>query len=83
MLPKIWRTKQLTIINSSLAVISSNHDRDDTWIWVMKEYNNDAAWYVHFKIKVDQFDVLDVLQPITNGELHFNRYKNEYHIYKS
>ena len=49
-----WETKQLTIIQGSLTVISSeylnryNWENRDSCIWVMREYNNTDSWAVFF-----------------------------------
>ncbi|KAJ0453915.1 putative F-box domain-containing protein [Helianthus annuus] len=64
-----WETKEVTIINGSLAVISSKHD--DSWIWVRN--NTTASWSVAFKLKAHEFEGTHrVFQLTANSDLLFN-----------
>ncbi|MFS8014772.1 putative F-box domain-containing protein [Helianthus anomalus] len=64
-----WETEEVTIINGSLAVISSKHD--DSWIWVRN--NTTASWSVAFKLKAHEFEGTHrVFQLTANSDLLFN-----------
>ncbi|XP_071740920.1 putative F-box protein At5g15670 [Rutidosis leptorrhynchoides] len=62
-----WVTDELTIINGSLAVISSNVD--ESWFWVRKESNNVSSWSLFYKLKRNNFEFAYVSHPTPSGEL--------------
>ncbi|KAI3497499.1 hypothetical protein L1887_40155 [Cichorium endivia] len=72
---------ELTTIQGSLAVVSTNGR--DNCIWVMREYNDDASWSVVFKSKENQFQgyLQRVLQPTSNGDLFFLTLDKRFHVY--
>ncbi|CAH1426663.1 unnamed protein product [Lactuca virosa] len=66
-----WTARGLTTLQGSLAVISTNYNEYDSWIWVRR----DDSWSVIFKSKENQFkkgSIMRVLQPTTNGDLLIN-----------
>ncbi|KAL4580727.1 hypothetical protein LXL04_016929 [Taraxacum kok-saghyz] len=77
-----WRSRLLTIIQGSLAVVSSKDGY--TCIWVMREYNNTVSWEF-FKSKRNRFvrAVYSVLQVTSNNSdlLLFNTETNGYQVY--
>ncbi|KAI3707844.1 hypothetical protein L2E82_36713 [Cichorium intybus] len=64
---------ELTTIQGCLAVISINNDSDDNWIWVMREYNNNASWFVFLKSdkNLGKGPFERVLQATSDGRLFF------------
>ena len=72
--------RKLTIIDSCLGVVSCN-DEDCCWIWVMREYNNVASWYPHFKFNCEEWEINSVMQLPTNGYLLINNESSGLEVY--
>ncbi|KAJ0691891.1 putative F-box domain-containing protein [Helianthus annuus] len=63
-----WKTRLVTVIKGSLAVISTKPDY--SMIWVMREYNNIASWSVVSELNSNPFKGAQRVVPITpNDEL--------------
>ncbi|GJT14530.1 F-box/kelch-repeat protein-like protein [Tanacetum coccineum] len=60
--------RELKIINGSLA-LTSQSPKEDTCIWVMREYANVETWSEIYILETEKLDQAKVLQPITNGDL--------------
>lgn len=82
----MWKTRQLTVINNSLAVISRYTDKyhsgvDNTCMWVMREYDNAASWSKVINLDMRNFEKAKVMKPITNGCLVFNTMGQWFKVY--
>lgn len=75
-----WETKELTIINGSLAMFSS--DGHNCRIWVRREYNNVASWSMVFKLESLPYEGLQIVFVLTtNGYIVINTEGEGYKVY--
>lgn len=76
-----WITRKPTVINGCLAVVC--YEREYICcVWVMKELNNFASWYVLFKMETHPFDrVMKSVMQLPNGYFLVSYFVDELEVY--